>query len=110
MKVEAYQADTIRKSVDPGKFKDERTWTKWKVKFENCISTIPRFNGVPLSYCMWYQASPERTTDFQGYFIADTISYAPLSGAHFQSDTIKVHQLLKNYLVDETAEQWISSI
>ena len=35
---------------------------------------------------------------------------APLSSAHFQADTRKVHQLLKSYLVAETAGQRISSI
>ena len=34
----------------------------------------------------------------------------PLSGAYFQIDTSKVHQLLKNYLVSKTYERWISSI
>ena len=34
----------------------------------------------------------------------------PLNGAHFQADTSKVHHLLKNYLVAEMVEQWISNI
>ena len=52
----------------------------------------------------------DRITYFQDNFIAETITCAPLSGAHFHADTRKVHQLLKNYLVAETAEQWIRSI
>ena len=71
---------------------------------------MPGFIGVALSYVVWSQASPDRTTDFQGDFIALTISCIPLSGNQFQADTRKVHQLLKNYLEAETAEQWISSI
>ena len=70
----------------------------------------PGFNSVPLSYDVRSQADPGRTTDFQVNFIADTIVFASLSSAHFQAGTSKVHQLLNNYLVDETDEQWISSI
>ena len=51
-KVGAYQADTIRKAADPGKFKDDSTWTEWEVKFENYLSTIPGVNSVPLSYVL----------------------------------------------------------
>ena len=64
---------------------------------------------MPLSYVVQSQADPDRTTYFQGNFIAETITYALLRIAHFQADTNKVHQTLKSYLVDETDEQWISS-
>ena len=108
--VESYQDDTVSKVVDLGKFQYERTWPEWEVIFGNYISTIPGVNGVPLSYTLLSQADPDRTTDFQGDFIAETISCIPLSGNQFQSDTRKVHQLLKNYLMAETNEQYISSI
>ena len=38
------------------------------------------------------------------------IACAPLHGAHFRADSRCVHQLLKNYLVAETAEQWIKNL
>ena len=95
-KVEANQANTISKTADSGKFKDECTWPKWEIKSENYLFTIPGVNGVPLSYVVQDQAAPELTTELQGEFIADTIACPPLSGAHFQVDTRKLHQLLKN--------------
>ena len=104
MKFESNQADTISKAANPGKFEDKRTWPEWELTFEYYLSTIPGFNCVPLPYVMRYQSSPDRTTDFQGDFIAETIAFAPLSVAHFQADTRKVHRLLKNYLVADTAE------
>ena len=91
-KVEADQGDTISKAADPGKFKDERTRTKWEVKFDSYLSTIPGVNGVPLSYVVRSQATHDRPTDFQGDFIAETITCAPLSGAHLQVDTRKEHK------------------
>ena len=60
---------------------------------------------MPLSYIVWSQAAPDRTADIQGNFIAETTDCAPRSGTHFQSDTRMVHQILKNYIIAETAEQ-----
>ena len=108
--VEAYQADTISNAGNLVKFKEKRTWHEWEVKFENYLSIIPGVNDMHLSCAAQFQAAPNRTKYFQGNFIAETIACAPLRGAHFQADTRNVHQLLKNYLVAETAEQWISSI
>ena len=38
------------------------------------------------------------------------IACAPLHGAHIRADARCIHQLLKNYLVTETAEQWIKGL
>ena len=103
-KVEANQADNISKTADSGKFKDECTWPKWEIKSENYLFTIPGVNGVPLSYIVRYQSYADRTPDLQGDFIAVKTACTPLIGTQFQSDTIQLHQLLKNYLVVETAE------
>ena len=35
---------------------------------------------------------------------------ATLHGAHFRADSRRIHQLLKNVLVAETAEQWIKNL
>ena len=80
------------------------------MKFGNYLYMIPGVNGMPLSYAVRAQAAPDHTADFQDTFIAETIACAPLSSAQSQVGTRKVHHLLKNYLVNETAEQWISSI
>ena len=110
IKVKANHPHTTSNESDPCKFKDERTWTEWKMKFENYLSTTLGVNGVPLSYAVWSQTAPDCTTDLQGYFIAEMIACAPLIITHFKSDTKTVHEILKNYLVVEMAEQWINSI
>ena len=38
------------------------------------------------------------------------IACVPLHGAHFRADSGCVHQILKNFLVAETAEQWIKNL
>ena len=44
---------------------------------------------------------------FAGDFTEEIIACAPLNGPKFRADARKVHQLLKNFLTAESAEQWI---
>ena len=106
-KVEDDQVETISKAADPGKFKDERKWPDWEPAFINYLSTIPGSYHVPLSYMVRENDDPARDRDFGEDFQAEMIACAPLHGAHFRADARRVHQLLKNYLIAETAEQWI---
>ena len=106
-KVEDDQVDTISKAVDPGKFKDERKWPDWEPAFVNYLSTIPGSYHVPLSYVVQEQEDPDHDRDFGDDFVSEMIECAPL---HFRADSRCVHQLLKNYLVAETAEQWIKNL
>ena len=109
-KVEDDQVDTISKAADPGKFKDERKWPDWEPAFVNYLSTIPGSYHVPLSYVVREQENPDHDRDFGDDFVSEMITCALLHGAHFKADSRCVHQLLKNYLVAETAEQWIKNL
>ena len=109
-KVEDDQVDTISKAVDPGKFRDERKWPDWEPAFVNYLSTIPGSYHVPLSYVVREQEDPDHDRDFGDDFVSEMIACAPLHGAHFRADSRRVHQLLKNFLVAETAEQWIKNL
>ena len=102
--------DTISKAADPGKFKDERKWPDWEPAFVNYLSTIPGSNHVPLSYVVREQEDPDHDRDFGDNFVSEMIACAPLHGAHLRADSRRVHQLLKNFLVAETAEQWIKNL
>ena len=104
------QVDTISKAADPGKFKDERKWPDWEPAFVNYLSTIPGSYHVPLSYIVREQEDPDHDRDFGDDFVSEMIACAPLHGAHFRADSRCVHQLLKNFLVAETAEQWIKNL
>ena len=106
-KVDTDQVDTISKVADPGKLKDERKWPEWYPAFVNYLSTIPGVYGVPLSYVVRENQTPDHTRDFEGDFTEEIIVCAPLNGPKFQADARKVHQLLKNFLTAESAEQWI---
>ena len=104
------QVDTISKAADPGKFKDKKKWSDWEPAVGNYLSTIPGVKGVPLSYVVRANEDPDNETDFEGDFVARSIACAPLGNATFRADARKVHQLLLNFLVTESAEQWIKSL
>ena len=103
------QVDTISKAADPGKFKDKKNWPDWEPAFVNYLSTIPSVKGIPLSYVVHANEDPDHETDFEGDFVARSIACAPLNNATFHADARKVHQLLMNFLVAESAEQWIKN-
>ena len=108
--MENNQVDTISKASDPGKFKDERKWPDLEPAFVNFLSMIPGSYHVPLSYVVREREDPDHDHDFGDDFVSEMIACAPLHGAHFRADSRRVHQLLKNYLVEETAEQWIKNL
>ena len=62
---------------------------------------------MPLSYVVRENEAPDHTRDFVGDFTEEIIACAPLDGPKFRADAHKVHQLLKNFLMAESAEQWI---
>jgi hypothetical protein len=70
------------------------------------LSTIPGVNGVPLSYVI---RENEQLEDGAAYksFNKCAIASAPSTGASFQADARKVHQLINSFLQTETAEQWV---
>ena len=76
----------------------------------NYLSTIPGSYHVPLSYVVREQEDPDHDRDFGDDFVSEMIVYVLLHGAHFRADSRRVHHLLKNYLVAETAEQWIKNM
>ena len=53
---------------------------------------------------------PDHDTDFEDDFVTRSVACTPLYGASFHADPRKVHQLLMNFLVEESAKQWIKGI
>ena len=106
-KTDTDQVDTISKAADPGKFKDEKKWPDWEPAFVNYLSTIPGVEGVPLSYVVRANDVPGHQTDFGDDFISRSVACGPLQGAAFRADARKVHQLLMNFLVAESADTFL---
>ena len=102
--------DMISKAANPGKLNDEKKWPDWVPASVNYLSTIPGVKAVPLSYVVRANEDPDHETDFEGDFMACSIACAPLNNATFRADARKVHQLLMNFLVAESAEQWIKNL
>ena len=109
-KPDAKQLDTISKEADPGKFKDEKKWSDWEPAFVNHLSTIPSAKGVPLSYVVRENDAPNHESDFGNDFTTHSIACTPLDDASFRAYAIKVDQLLMNFLLAESVEQWIKDL
>ena len=108
--MEDAQVEMISKAADPRKFNDESKWSDWEPAFVNYLSSIPGSYHVPLSYVVQEQEDPVHDRDFGDNFVSEMIACTPLHGAHFRAYSRQIHQLLKNLLVVETAEQWIKNL
>ena len=108
-RIEREQSDTVSKAADPGKFKDEKKWPEWEPAFCNYLSTIPGVSGVPLSYVVREKDTPDPDAVYES-FNEQAVACSPLTGAVFQADAWKVHQLIKSFLQTETAKQWVKPI
>ena len=71
---------------------------------------IPGVKGIPLSYVVRTNEDLDHETNFEGDFVACSIACAPLNDATFRANARKVHQLLTNFLVAESVEQWIKNL
>ena len=109
-KTDAKQVDTISKAADPGKFKGKKKCPDREPAFMDYLSTIPGVRGVPLSYVVRENEAPDHETDFGNDFTARSIACALLNDSSFRADDRKVHQLLMNFLVAESAKQWINDL
>jgi hypothetical protein len=76
----------------------------------NYLSILPGENGVPLSYIVCEKEVPDPGKSEYDRFNEQAVACAPLVGPTFQADSRKVHQLLKSFLQNETAEQWIQPL
>ena len=68
---------------------------------------IPGVYAIPLSYIIREQEEPAHNVEFNDDFMAEMVVCGQLHGPKFCTDVCKVHQLLKNFQVAESAEQWI---
>lgn len=101
--------EATSKTATPGKFKDERKWTEWEPAFENYLATIPGVNGIPLKYIIRKDVEPALDETFDDFTVR-SIYCAPLTGAIFESDARRVHQLILGFVQGEPAEQYLKSL
>ena len=88
------------KVASPGPLISELKQSDWEPKFENFLSTIQGFNGVPLSYILRPNDLPDRVGPHAD-FVDETIACTPLTGVSFEADRSTIHQ----YIVSFTSGQ-----
>ena len=80
--------DVKAKEATPGPLVFETKWNEWEPAFENYLSNIMGFNGVPLSYVIQENLLVDRTPSAGAHadFVEETIAYTPLNGVAFEAD------------------------
>ena len=73
------QTKITAQSASPGPLESKRTWKQWEEKFTNYTRSYIGTHGIPLSYVIREEDSPDDTNEYSD-FITKTISYSPLSG------------------------------
>ena len=94
------RSDVNSKEASPGPLVSENKWVNWEPKFSNYLSTIIGMNGVPLSYVIGENESPDRVTNFVD-FSEECIACAPLTGVIYQADCKTVHSSIVFLLQDK---------
>jgi hypothetical protein len=105
-KSELDKMETHAKSSSPGKLKKESEWVDWLIRFRTYLSGIPGIIGVPLSYVIREEVTPDPTARYDS-FRDRTIACSALEGSFFRADALQVHLYLQAFIQGESAEQWI---
>ena len=75
----------------------------------NYLSVIPGVNGIPLSYVVRENETPDGGEVYT-LFNEGMIHCVPLEGQYFLADSRPVHQLLYSFLQGKNMESWIRGI
>ena len=97
------------KAIDPGKFMDTRRWLEWEKAFTNNLAVISGVSGIPLSYVIREEGTPEEEREYASY--NEMIVRAPRNGQFYLADTRRrVRNLLLGFLQGENTENWIRRV
>ena len=91
--------DVKAKEASPGPLVSETKWNDWEPAFENYLSNIMGFNGVPLSYVIRENPLVDRVplAGAHADFVEETIACTPLNGVAFEADRSTVHQYIISF-------------
>ena len=104
--------DVKSKEASPGPLVSETKWNEWEPAFENYLSNIMGFNGVPLSYVIRDNPLVDRAPKEGAHadFVEETIACTPLTGVAFEADRSTVHQYIVSFTTGQTSEDWIKPV
>ena len=90
------KSKSIIESAKPNRFTNDTKWDDWKPIFQNFLRSIPGRDGVPLSYIIRTNASPDPTPHMD--FLDDYVAMAPLNGISFNADAKEVHTYIVKFI------------
>ena len=96
--------DVKSKEASPGPLVSETKWNEWEPAFENYLSNIMGFNGVPLSYVIRDNPLVDRAPKAGAHadFVEETIARTPLTGVASEADRSTVHQYIVSFTTGQT--------
>ena len=106
---EIKSSEAVLQEASPGPLETESKWHEWEQAMENYLSSTYGVDGVPLSYVIRDNDAPDRMTAFTD-FNERAIACAPLSGAAFDADKRRVHQLMVSFTQGQLSEDWIKPV
>ena len=106
---EIKNSEAVLKEASPGPLETESKWHDWEQAMENYLSSTYGVDGVPLSYVIRDNDAPDRMTAFSDFNERAT-ACAPLSGAAFDADKRRVHQLMVSFTQGQLSEDWIKPV
>jgi hypothetical protein len=103
-------SSTAAEAATPGPLESEKEWKQWEERFTNYAQTQLGSNGVPLSYVIRENDTPDITPNepFPD-FISKTISCAPLNGEYFEADKRTVFNMLVSFTTGKPSADWIKT-
>ena len=102
------QSKTAAEAASPGPLESERKWKVWEEKFTNYLRAQIGANGIPLSYVIREEETPETGTTYPD-FISETIARAPLNGEFYEADRMAVFNALISFTTDQPSGDWIKN-
>lgn len=92
----------------PGPLESERQWKQWEEKFTNYARSHLGANGIPLSYIIRKNDTPNIGGTFTD-FLTQTIECAPMRGEYYMADRLTVFNMITSFTTGQPSHDWIKS-
>ena len=101
-------SSTVTAIASPGPLEKESKWKEWEEKFNNYLRLHLGANGVPLSYVIRENDTPDTETVHTD-FIRKTTACAPLNGEYYEADRLTVFNFIVSFTTGQPSGDWVKN-
>lgn len=98
----------IPSDASPGPLDKESKWKEWEEKFTNYLRLHLGASGIPLSYVIRDNDTPDNSAD-KSDFINKSIARAPLNGEYYDADKLTVFNFIVSYTTGQPSGDWVKN-